>query len=334
MGKGRAKGRAKARAKGKARGKTGSQPLMWTLLRIILNLLSLVFLIIVGLGCTNKDDKYLNNLYFMRVNTSNIQQDSGLIVGPAQSQSQSVSEILPDAVTKNVTVPPFYHVGLWSYCHGTLTNKTHFDNQDASKTDIVTHCTKRRFPFWFNPVEVWGLNQTVGQTVYGKELDKALVAYKRTSIWMSVAYVLSIISIVLELLVGLALIKLRRTGLITTLFNACSSILLPAFAIPSLALYSSLVGTFNHLLTNYNIHGTLGVTIYLFAWSAVLCSWLPGIIWMIGSCCCADFLNRMKGYKRPDDDDGNSIPKQYSSRQQNIPFSRDYSYAVQVGSSP
>jgi hypothetical protein len=281
---------------GKGKGKGGQ--LVWIIIPMILTLVSLILLIIIGAGCTNKDSEFLNSLYFMRANTSDIQQDNGLILVP---QPQEAGRNPPSPAEESRHVQDFYHVGLWNYCSGTFKNQPlqteiHFDNKKASKTDNVTDCTKHHFHFWFNLVEVWGLNQTVSDVVYGKELGNTLATYKTVTKWMNIAYVLSSVSLAIEFLFGVFAMKSRRNMLITTVVSILSSLFLLAFALTSTILYASLVGTFNHVLTKYNIHGIMGFNIYLLLWLAVACSWITGFIWLFCSFSSSRFKH-LKGYE-------------------------------------
>lgn len=297
-------GKGKGNGKGKGKGNGGQ--VVWIIIPMLLTMVSLVLLIIIGFGCTKKDSDFFNNLYFMRANTSEIQQSNGLIVLPSEPQPQQAGRSLPSAANDNVHVQDFYHVGLWNYCSGpfksqplqteTPPTETHFDNKKAFKTDNVTECTKHHFHFWFNLVEVWGLNQTVTDVLYGKELDNTLKTYKKATLWMNIAYITSLAVLVLELLVGVFAIQSRKNTIIATGISIISSVFLLAFALTSTILYASLVGTFNHVLTKYNIHGILGYYIYILIWLAVAFSWLAGFAWLFSSCCASRFKGP-KGYE-------------------------------------
>lgn len=259
---------------------------------MVLTLVSLGLLITVSLGGTNKSNGTLNKLWFFRANTSDIQVDA--------------TEVnLPDSVlqyfnvnassTANTTgIYDFYHVSLWNYCAGDFNN-----NNTASKdntNDHVSFCSKHTNEFWFNPVEVWGLNQTAADQLFGKELTAGLKAYRAVAKWMFIAYVVAIIATIVEVLVGFFALFSRWGSLATTIVSSISSFFILAFALTATILYATLTGTFNTALKKYNIHASVGHDILVLLWLAVAFSWASGVFWLFSSCCCSGRSNRIKGY--------------------------------------
>lgn len=47
-----------------------------------------------------------------------------------------------------------YTVGLMNYCDG---------DKNSTGGYKVTYCSERKAAFWFNPVDVWGLNNTAAE---------------------------------------------------------------------------------------------------------------------------------------------------------------------------
>jgi hypothetical protein len=66
----------------------------------------------------------------------------------------------------NKNLSDIYEVYLWNYCSGSKNNAT-----GAVK---LTHCSPREARFWFNPVEVWGLNNSGVADLVPKEIQKGL----------------------------------------------------------------------------------------------------------------------------------------------------------------
>lgn len=255
---------------------------------------SLILLIAVGLGGTNKSNNGLNNLYFFRATTHGIQANASNVDVP-----DFISRYLnvPNTVgSSNVTVKDFYHVGLWNYCAGDLRANRTFDKYDASNTDDVTLCTKRQSSFWFNPVEVWGLTGTEADQFFSKELRHGLNIYKSVAKWMVISYLVAIIATAVEIVIGVFALFSRWGSLVTTIVTTVSSFFIISFALTATILYTTLAGTFNVALKNYNIHGSIGNKIYVITWAAVLCSWAAGIFWLFSTCCCSGRSDRIKGY--------------------------------------
>lgn len=262
---------------------------------------SLALLIAVGLGGTNKNNDGLNNLYFFRANTSHINATNSNINIPDNFLTKSLHlNNSTNAATNTTAIKDFYHIGLWNYCSGDFKNNTDtFDDKNADKTDDVTNCTSRKAQFWFNPVEVWGLNQTQADAIFGKELTHGLNVYKSVAKWMYISYIITVIATAVEIVVGVLALFSRWGSLATTIVSSISSIFLMSFALTSTILYATLVGTFNHALKQYNIHGTVGHNIFVLVWLAVLFSWASGLFWLFSSCCCSGRSDRIKGYGDP-----------------------------------
>lgn len=76
--------------------------------------------------------------------------------------------------------------------------------------------------FWFNPSEVWGLNETGVDTLFPKNLQKGLNGYEKAAKWMFVAYVVATISTAAELLVGISAVFSRLGSCVTTIVSGVS----------------------------------------------------------------------------------------------------------------
>ncbi len=256
-----------------------------------LTIASLVCLIIVGLGGTNKDNASFNNLYFFRANTSHIDVTPSDLNLPSNPLTDGILNDTTSAATSALGVKNFYHVGLWNYCSGDFTK----DN-NGGMTDHVTFCSPHQNEFWFNPVEVWGLNNTGIDKLFSKELRDGLNTYKTAAKWMFIAYIVALISTIVEILVGFLALFSRLGSLATTIVSTISSFFVIAFALTSTILYATLTGTFNNALKKYNIHGNLGHSVYVDVWLAVAFSFGAGLFWLFSSCCCSGRSDRIKGY--------------------------------------
>ena len=255
---------------------------------------SLVLLIIVGLGGTNRNSDGLNNLYFFRATTHDIKANAANVDVP-----DFINRYLNKPTTvgsSNVTVRDFYHVGLWNYCAGDLRSDRSFNKFDPSHTDDVKFCSKRHSNFWFNPVDVWGLTGTEADQLFSKQLRDGLKAYKAVAKWMLISYIVAIIATAVEIVVGFFALLSRWGSLATTIVTAISSIFIISFALTVTILYAVLTGSFNDALKNYNIHGSLGHNMFVITWVAVACSWAAGLFWLFSSCCCSGRSDRIKGY--------------------------------------
>ena len=259
-----------------------------------LTIASLICLIIVALGGTNKNNSSYNNLYFFRADTSNIDISPALNLPDAVKDIPGSSSLLNDttkAATSALNISEVYHVSLWNYCSGDLKK-----NSTGGVTDHITFCSPHQNEFWFNPVEVWHLNNTLADQFLSKELKSGLDTYRTVAKWMFICYIVALISTIVEILVGILALFSRLGSLATTIVSTISSIFTIAFALTATILYSVLTGTFNDALKKYNIHGKMGRSIYITTWLAVVFSLGAGLFWLFSSCCCSGRSDRIKGY--------------------------------------
>ena len=256
-----------------------------------LTIASLVCLIIVALGGTNKNNGFYNDLYFFRANTSDINVDPSSLNLPSNALTDGLLNLTTAAAKAALDVKDFYHISLWNYCSGDFQK-----NGSGSVSDHVTYCSPHTNEFWFNPVDVWGLNNTGIDQLFSKELRDGLSTYKAVAKWMFVAYIVALISTIVEILVGILALFSRLGSLATTIVSAISSVFFLAFALTSTILYAVLMGTFNDALKKYDIHGSLGHSIYVTIWIGVAFSLASGLFWLFSSCCCSGRSDRIKGY--------------------------------------
>lgn len=255
-------------------------------------IMSLVSLIVVGMGGTNKDSSALNNLYFFRANTSNIAVNGSLIDLPSNPLTDAIlGKASNDVAQKALNIKDFYHVSLWNYCSGDFEK-----NSTGGLNDDVSYCSPRQKQFWFNPVDVWHLNNTATDKFFSKELRNGLKAYQSVAKWMYIAYIIAVISTAAEILVGFTALFSRAGSLATTIVSTVSSIFTIAFALTATILYATLTGVFNNALKQYRIRGSMGRTIYIWVWLSVLFSFTAGLFWLFSSCCCSGRSDRIKGY--------------------------------------
>jgi hypothetical protein len=96
----------------------------------------------------------------------------------------------------------FYQVGLFSYCEG--------DKDATTGKEKITHCSARKFQFHFNPMEVWGMQNTSVQNVLGDKFDKGMNAYGKAAGWMNWAFVITLVLTAVEFVVGFFAIFVRN----------------------------------------------------------------------------------------------------------------------------
>ncbi|KAF1990319.1 hypothetical protein K402DRAFT_439749 [Aulographum hederae CBS 113979] len=257
-----------------------------------LSIASLVCIVLALLGQQSKGGLQ-SSIYFFKADLSNF------TANPANIDTSNIPDIPGTTVDNNLlaaltrvadagNLKDFYQVGLWNYCDGEI------QNGNAN----VDFCSDRKANFWFNPVEVWGLNGTSAQELFPKELNDGLNVYKKVAGWMFTAYIVALCLTIGEILLGFLAIFSRWGSFITTIVSAvsipldphscnASSIFTIAAALTSTILYASLTAAVNTALKPYNIHASLGNRMLSIVWLAVAFSLGAGLFWTFSVCCCS-----------------------------------------------
>ncbi|RAH75060.1 SUR7/PalI family protein [Aspergillus aculeatinus CBS 121060] len=250
----------------------------WVLGSSLLSVGSLICLIIVAIGCTNP--KQAKDLYMFRIELKNLTTSPSSILDTTLqdltgSHVKQFVQALQEA-NKSETLQDFYSIGLWNYCAG---NNPHIGVYNT------TYCSKPRGGFWFDPIEIWDLNQThIGKHVPNR-LQQTLDIYQRASLWMQILYLLAICTSILQLLVGLLACCSRLGGCFAWLLTAVSLLFTLATSITSTTLFATLAGIFKVTFKSYGIYGHMGRHIYAATWLAVALSLLAAVSWLLNGCC-------------------------------------------------
>jgi hypothetical protein len=102
----------------------------------------------------------------------------------------------------------FYQVGLFGYCSGMIDDKT--------LKETVDYCSPRKTGFFFDPIEVWGLNNTSVQVAFPKEMTDGLNAYRKVAKWMFAAYATAMGFTAGTILIGFSALFSRWGSFVTT----------------------------------------------------------------------------------------------------------------------
>ncbi|MCJ1471939.1 hypothetical protein MMC13_000581 [Lambiella insularis] len=258
-------------------------------LPMILTLLSLAFLIILGLGGTNANNSYLSNIYFLEANTTAVYRNATLKSTLTGLPANNYTDPLDKTADGKIILENFYYIGMWGYCAGSGANTTNsilaFGQTSAQAVDF---CTARQLHFWFDPRNVWGFSGSVFDAMFSNDLTNVINYYEQTaSKWLSTLYILAVVATGVEIIVGIGGLFSRLGSIFTTIASVVSSAFLFAFAILATVTFAGLGVAFNVSFKNYGIEFYLGRTMFIYLWLAVVLSLVSGIFWAFSSCCCS-----------------------------------------------
>ncbi|KAJ5641694.1 hypothetical protein N7490_005694 [Penicillium lividum] len=254
----------------------------------LLTIATLICIIFVGLGCTKASSSTLNNIYFMRIDLSNITNGTKTtseiesILSDLDITDVTSSDVktLVDDIASNEAdslVKEFYDIGLMGYCDGTINNKK-FN---------TTSCSDPKAEFYFDPLSVWDLDSTSIKDLLPSDYNKVMKVYKAVSKWMFIAYVVAFAVTIIEILVGIFAICSRWGSCVTTIFAIVGFLFTAAASITSTVLFSIFKSSLGTTLKAYGIKLTMGKNIFAATWLAVAFSLAALIFWVFSVCCCS-----------------------------------------------
>jgi len=251
-----------------------------------LTIASLICLIVVCVGQSNKSMDLSNDLFFFKAITKDFKSDPDFKVENLPKNVQFNNELFKalQGSAKSNKLADYYKVGIRGHCEGKIENNK----------EVVTSCSKPANYYWFNPIEVWQLDETAAQKLFPDEMKNALESYRKVSKWMVTAFGLALAATALEILIGITALFSRWGSLATTVISCFSSGFTFAAALTITLLYTSLVGVFETVLKPYNIKASMGSKMLGVLWLAVAFSLGSGFFWLFSVCCCSGKSDKKK----------------------------------------
>ena len=144
--------------------------------------------------------------------------------------------------------------------------------------------------FWFNPIKVWGLNNTgtpVNDYLPDSFID-GLDTYHAASKAMFVLYAAALAATCVSLAVGISAIFSRWGSFFTTFFAGLGAIFLLGASGLAAGIFIVLRTTLNHnLKDDYGITAHLGEKSMALTWIGSAFAVGAGFFWLLSVCCCS-----------------------------------------------
>ncbi|WPG97440.1 SUR7/PalI family [Acrodontium crateriforme] len=280
-----------------------------------LTIASFVCLLLISIAGWEKSSGELNSFYFFQADFTNLD----LSAGSTLENSTSLTAAL-ELAQKAGNLSGIYQIHLWNYCTGEETS----DN--STKVD---YCSKKQSNFWFNPVDVWGLNaslttaassasssasstsnmnafesalasaansvkdgtETLENEFLGKSGAAALNTYEKVSKWMFIGFEVSFWSTLATIIFGVLAICSRWGSFITWILSVVSTLFTFASVLTSTVMFGILVGALKTLLDPYKVSVKIGTHALIIEWIAVACSLAATLFWLLSVCCCSGRSN-------------------------------------------
>ena len=182
-----------------------------------------------------------------------------------------------EAAKQAMGMQDYYTIYLRSYC-------------GWNGNDKYANCTDPKSYFWFNPITIWGLNNT-GTPVddfLPKSFRDGLDTYHGASKAMFVLYVAALAATSATLLVGVSAIFSRWGSFFTTFCAKAASVLFVAATALASAIFLILRTSLNHTLKDdYGIKTTVGGKSLALSWIGTAFAVGAGFFWLLSVCCCS-----------------------------------------------
>ena len=243
-----------------------------------------------------------SSLYFFQADFTNLSVSSASTLDNTTALTLVLEQAEADGTIDNL-----YQIHLWNYC------------TSGTEGSVIKNCSDRHSNYYFDPVEVWGLNATTASTsatstsssnvieseiaslknstenleskILGKSGKEALDAYKHVAKWMFIAYEVSFWSTLATIVCGILAIWSRWGSLFTSLFSIVSSLFTFGAVLTSTVLFGVLVGSLKAILDPYGVSLKLGNHALVVCWLAVLFSVSGTLFWLFSTCCCSGRSN-------------------------------------------
>ena len=220
-------------------------------------------------GGLNRSSTLQRDLYFFKADLSDFKRGTNGTDPSSSSSSDSTLGDLVDAVDSlDIDIPgtdaddklldalrgavarddlrDVYAVYLWNYCAGSVEDEDDDededdedeedgkDNEKSSSVDFTT-CSDSTASFAFDPLEVWGLQDTAAQQLFPDALADGLDVYRQVSKAMFICYIVAAVATaVTVLLSGLAACSRFGSLVVTIAASVCFvSFLLFFLTLPS-----------------------------------------------------------------------------------------------------
>ncbi|KAI8628925.1 hypothetical protein F5Y19DRAFT_102353 [Xylariaceae sp. FL1651] len=196
----------------------------------------------------------------------------------ATADPSNLSSTLGDTriYAANLSLANVYDFTLWGFC--------------TTAQDGKRNCTKAEFDWasrelnlsWVEKfTEVAGLNITLP-----KQLNDGLNLYKTINKWTEVVFIIAIVALALELVVGLFTACSRAISCVTWIISGFATAAIIATAVLLTVTGSTVIGVVLGVSKHYGVKANLNTGFLAIAWLSVAFAIGAGLFWLFSICCC------------------------------------------------
>ncbi|KAJ6442922.1 integral membrane protein [Purpureocillium lavendulum] len=239
-----------------------------------------------------------NNLYVFQVNVTD------LSINPANFDNiaNKLGGRADNAQTSNITagnlgLDQVYDINLWGYCS---TNK-----------DGKRDCIKARFDWAsheLNTTWIEDFGAAAGAKIQlPKEVKDALKVFRTVTKWTEVAFIIALVALGVELVVGIFANCSRIASCLTWLVASLAAVLVGASAGLATAMATIVVGTVEGTGKFYGVEGKIGGQFLAAVWIATAFAIGAAFFWLFTICCCKPEHRKRSAHRASKHDDGEKL---------------------------
>ncbi|BFZ53078.1 hypothetical protein PYCC9005_000101 [Savitreella phatthalungensis] len=236
-------------------------------LPVFFTLVAVVFQVVTCVG--GLDRAGLRDLYFLRMNTSNIV--------PA-SETPYASTL--NTVAQRLGLQNFYQTSLFTYCYGNATT-------NGTTLGPVTGCNASSIHYAFSPVKIIENSLAIGAQVnVPTDVQNAMTLIDRASTALKVLCIAGACLAFVVLLLSPCVYASRLGTFFVWLIAVLSFLANTAAAVVAQIMYTVVRNIINEDVTEFNVIVTLGTTLFALIWVAAGASILCMLLMTFAICCC------------------------------------------------
>lgn len=255
----------------------------------VLALISVITLLVAGLtGVTNK------SMYMFEVNTTglSVSESDLLSMLSRRSVGDRATTTTTTSSSSNVTashlgIGKLYDVNVWNYCETSQSGKR--------------NCSKAAFNWAASAVNASEASLETQATSTGESLElpktvkKALSAFVKLSHWTQIVFVIALVSLAVEIVVGLFTSCSRAIACLTYLVASFAVVAVTATAGLATATGVVVVAVVDADLKKYGVTAKLSGHYLAVVWIAAAAAIAASFFWMLSICCCKPESRRLRG---------------------------------------
>ncbi|KAI1128674.1 SUR7 protein [Nemania abortiva] len=215
------------------------------------------------------------------VSRSPIEWHDASLLSAKESSSDVASDVASALSGTNITASDVglanvYDFTLWGYC--------------VTPEDGKKNCTKAQFDWATKELDLdWVANLTKAagfNITIPDALNDGLNSYKTITRWTQVVFIIAIVALGLELLVGLFTACSRAVSCVTWIISGFATAAIIATAILLTVTGATVIGVILGVSKVYGVRANLNTSFLAVLWLSVAFALGAGLFWLFSICCC------------------------------------------------